>query len=272
MGVSVTLIEMMPQILPSEDTELAQILEGILRQEGIEIFTNATVKKIRTNENGSKGVFYTTKHGDNEKVVDKVLVATGRIPETSDLGLDKLGIHLDNRNCIVVNEKMQTNIPGIYAVGDVVGGIMLAHVASAEGKCAVNNIAGISNNIDYRKVPRCTYTSPEMACAGLTEVQAREKYGNDIMIGRFPLVGNSKAVILDEGSGLVKLIAEKKYQEILGIGILGPHATELIAEPLLGMRSEATITDLADSMHAHPTVSEAIMEAALSVEGKAIHI
>jgi len=270
MGVSVSVMEMMPQILPTEDADMALMFESILRKDGIEIFTGVTVKKIET-ANKSKKLTFTTKEGANLKVVEKVLVAVGRSPETNDLGLEKLGINMDKK-FIAVNEKMQTNIPGIYAIGDVVGGIMLAHLASHEGRCAAENASGIVTNINYGAVPRCIYTSPEIGCVGLTEAQAREKYGSDVVIGRFPFVGNGKAIILEEIGGLVKVIAEKKHGEVLGVEILGPHATELIAEAVLGIHMEATVEDFANAIHAHPTVSEAIMEAALNVKGQAIHI
>ena len=270
MGVSVSVMEMMPQILPTEDADMALMFESILRKDGIEIFTGVTVKKIET-ANKSKKLTFTTKEGANLKVVEKVLVAVGRSPETNDLGLEKLGINMDKK-FIAVNEKMQTNIPGIYAIGDVVGGIMLAHLASHEGRCAAENASGIVTNINYGAVPRCIYTSPEIGCVGLTEAQAREKYGSDVVIGRFPFVGNGKAIILEEIGGLVKVIAEKKHGEVLGVEILGPHATELIAEAVLGIHMEATVEDFANAIHAHPTVSEAIMEAALNAKGQAIHI
>jgi len=271
MGVNVTVIEMMHQILPTEDADLAQMLESILQKEGIEIFTSATVRKIETAKNGDKVVLFATKDGDKEKMASKVLVAVGRSPVTSELGLEKLGIDLDG-GWIAVNEKMQTNISGIYAIGDVVGGIMLAHVASAEGRCAAENASGIGTIMDYRAVPRCIYTSPEIAFVGLTEVQAKEKYGSDVSIGKFPLTANGRALILNNTGGLVKTIAEVKYGEVLGVEIIGPHATELISEVVLGIRLEATLNDIASAIHPHPTISEAIMEAALNVEGKAIHI
>lgn len=269
MGANVTVIEMMPQIVPDEDVELAQMLEGILKREGIDIYTNATVSEIKTAKKGGNAVLFSTQDESREKVVEKVLIAVGRTPRISDLGLEKLGLALDKEQ-IVVNQKMQTNVPGVHAVGDVVGGIMLAHVASAEAKCAVENIAGIDRKLNYQTVPRCMYTSPEIACVGLTESQAREKYEH-VTIGRFPLTGNSKAVILDETNGVVKLIAESKYGEVVGAEILAPHATELIAEAVLGMQLEATFDDFASAIHAHPSVSESIMEAALNAKGEAIH-
>jgi len=270
MGADVTVVEMMPQILPNEDIELARMLESVLTKEGIEVFTSATVSEIKTTKDGSTAVLFSVQAISEEKVADRVLIVVGRNPAISDLGLEKLGIDLD-KNQIVVDEKMQASVPGVYAIGDVVGGILLAHVASAEGKCAVENIAGIDTKMNYQRVPRCIYTSPEIACVGLTEAQAKEKY-DDVIVGRFPLAGNSKAVILGETNGLVKVIAESKYGEVIGVEILAPHATELIAEAVLGMQLEASFDDFTSAIHAHPTVSEAIMEAGLNVRGKAIHI
>jgi dihydrolipoamide dehydrogenase len=171
---------------------------------------------------------------------------------------------------IVANEQMEVNIPGVYAVGDVIGGLMLAHVAMDEGKCAAENIMGADCKIDYRAVPRCVYTSPELAGVGLTEAEAKEEYGA-IKVGRFPFKANSKALILNDAEGMVKIIAETHYEQILGVQILGPHATDLIAEAVLGIKMEATLEEIAATIHAHPTLSEAVLETALNAEGKAIH-
>ena len=166
---------------------------------------------------------------------------------------------------------METGIENIYAIGDVVGDVMLAHKAMAEGRCAAQNAMGIVTEMDYRAVPRCVYTSPEVAAVGLTEREAREKYG-DIKIGKFPFRANGKALILDETDGMVKFIVEPQYGEVLGVGIIGPHATEMVGEAALGIKLEATFNDFASSVHAHPTLSESLMEAALAVEGKSLHI
>ena len=270
MGVKVIVVEMMPQILPTEDTEMARILEQVLKEDGIEVFTGATVTGITGTKQGEKKVSFTKAGGEEERTVEKVLVAVGRCPNTDDLGIEKLGIVMDGDR-IVASERMETNIPGVYAVGDVVGGLMLAHVAMAEGKCAMENTIGSDSKIDYRAVPRCVYTSPEMAGVGLTEEQANEEYQN-VKVGRFPFIANGRAVILNETKGMVKIIAEAKYGQILGVQIVGSQATELIAEAMLGIQLEATINDIASSIHAHPTLSEVMMEAALGVEGKAIHI
>ena len=271
LGVEVTVVEMMPNILPTEDKEAAMLLEKLLASEGMKILTNATISGINSAKNGDPIVLLETKNGKEEKVVEKVLVGVGRKPQTEGLGIDALGMNIQ-RGFITVNERMETSVPGIYAIGDVVGRSMLAHVASAEGKCAVENASGSMVAIDYRSVPRCIYTSPEIASVGLTESKARELYGDKIRVGRFPMVGNSMSAILGETSGFVKIITESQYGEVLGALIVGAHATELIAEATLGMQMEATYDDFVRTIHAHPTVSEAVMEAALGVEGKSFHI
>jgi dihydrolipoamide dehydrogenase len=270
MDVKVAIIEMMPQILPTEDADIAQMLQEILKEEGIDIYTNAKVMSIGTNEQGNKIVSFSAKKGEKKLVVDKVLIAVGRIPYTKGLGLEKLGVALD-RGRIVVNSRMETNIKDIYAIGDVVGGSMLAHMAMAEGICAAHNAVGMGGEMDYRAVPRCVYTSPEIAAVGLTEKEAEEKYDN-VRVGRFPFRANAKALVLNEMDGMVKFIADAQYGQVLGVGIIGPHATEMIAETVLGIQLEATINDFASAIHAHPTLSEAVMEAALGIEGKSIHL
>jgi dihydrolipoamide dehydrogenase len=265
MGVKITVVEMLPQILPYEDMEMATKLEGMLKQEGIEIYTNTTVKAIT--EKGNKKV---VTFGDKESVVDLVLVAVGRKPYTEGLGAEKLGIKIE-KGAIVVDEYLETAIPGIYAVGDAIGNIMLAHVATAEGEHAAHNALGHGKKMSYKAVPRALYTSPELGSVGLTEKQAREKYG-EIKIGRFPLYGNGKALILGETGGMVKFIVDPEHGEVLGVHCLGPHGTEIIAEATLGMEVEATFEEFAHTIHAHPTVSESVMEAALDVEGLAIHL
>ena len=271
MGTKVTIVEMMPQILPGEDSEIASMLTEVLKQEGVEIFTDATVTSIDNAEGQGKAVSFTTKTGQQEekKVAEKVLLAVGRSPNTDDLGIDKLGLATD-RGKLVVNEWMESNVPGVYAIGDVVGRLMFAHVAMEEGKHAVENSLGAQHKIDYDAVPRCVYTSPEMGTVGLTEAQAKERYG-DIKVGRFPLSVNAKARIANAAAGIVKIIADANYGQILGVHIVGPHATELIAEAVLGIRMEATTEDIAATIHAHPTLSEAILEADLAAEGRAIN-
>jgi dihydrolipoamide dehydrogenase len=270
MGVEVTIVEMMPQILPGEDPELAQILEDVLQTEGIKVFKGTQVQSIGTEEDGGVAVTLATGMERQELRAERVLMAVGRRPVLGGVGLENLDI-ASNKGRIIVNDRMETNVPGIYAIGDVVGGAMLAHVAIAEGKCAAQNAMGIESRMQYQAVPRCIYTSPEVAAVGLTEDEARAKYGN-VRVGRFPFRANGKAVVLGEETGVVKVIAEERYGQVVGVGIVGPHATDMIAEAVLGIQLEATVDDFASVIHAHPTLSEAVGEAALSAEGKPIHI
>ncbi len=269
MGGKVIIGEILPHILPAEDVEIAQMLEKILTKNGVEIFTDAKVISIETTVSNEKRVRFATKYGEEERIVAKVLVAAGRQPYTEELGVAKLGIKLD-KGKIAVDERMETNVAGVYAVGDVVGRMMLAHVAMSEGICAAENAMGLDSKIDYGAVARCIYTSPEVASVGLTEEEARRQYP-DTKVAKFPFAANGRALTLDEAEGMVKIITSS-YGEILGAIIIGPEATELIAEVTLAMHLEATVEDIATCIHAHPTLSEAIRETAMGIEGKAIHI
>jgi len=268
MGTMVTILEIMPNLIPGLDREIAVLLEKLISKSGIKVITNATVKSI-ANKKIENEVTYTL--GDNTQTVcaEKVLLTVGRKADFSALNVDKVGIKHE-KGFIDVDSFMETNIPGIYAAGDVIGGLMLAHLASAEGECAVKNSLGHKEAMSYRAVPACIYTSPEVASIGLSEEQANQSH--EIQIGRFPFKGNGKALILNEVEGMVKIISDKKYGEVLGVHIIGPHATDLIAEAVLGINMEMTIEDLANAIHPHPTVSEAIMEAAMSLSGGAIHM
>jgi dihydrolipoamide dehydrogenase len=201
---------------------------------------------------------------------EKVLVATGRRASTADLKLDAAGI-ANERGKITVNDKMETNVPNVYAIGDCLGKVMLAHVASAQGEIAAENALGENALYDGRTNPSCVYTNPEFAGAGLTEEQAKEK-GVEYTVGKFPFAANGKGLIANGGEGVVKFIVGKEYKEILGVHILGPRATDLIAECALSIGMEATIDDLVSTIHAHPTLAEAVREAALAADKKAIHI
>ena len=268
MGTEVTIIEMLPGLIPGVDKEIATVLQKQIAAAGVKIVTGAAVKGI-AHKKTENTVTYSI--GDKTETVtaEKVFLTVGRKPDFSLLNIDKVGIKHE-RGAIVVNECMETNVPGIYAAGDVVGGIMLAHLASAEGECAVRNALGHKEVMSYKAVPACIYTSPEVACVGLSEEQARER--GEILIGRFPFRGNGKALVLNEVEGMVKVISDKKFGEVLGVHIIGPHATDLIAEAVLGMTLEMTAEDLAGAIHPHPTVSEAIMEAAMAISGGAIHM
>jgi dihydrolipoamide dehydrogenase len=256
---------MLPQILPYEDAEIVAGFAGLIKKEGVEIHTSTSVSKI-----AAKGKKKLVTFGDKQKEVDLVLVAVGRSPYTEGLGLDKVGIKMD-KNFIDVNEYLETSVKGIYAIGDVIGNFMLAHVATAEGECAAQNALGQPHRMNYRSTPRAVYTTPEVASVGLSEADAKKQYG-DLQIGRFPFVACGKALVINETSGMVKIIADKKYGEVLGVVILGPHATDLINEAALAIQMEATFEEIAHTIHAHPTLAESIMEAALDVDAKAIHM
>ncbi len=268
MGTKVSIIEMMPYIIPGLDLEISGIMKERLTRAGIKIINNAKIFNIeQVNEKTS--VSYSIDGKSRSVSAEKVLVSVGRKPNISNLNIHSIGLETKD-NFICVNEHMQTNIEGVYAAGDVIGGCMLAHVAMAESECAIKNIFGQKSSMEYKAVPSCIYTSPEVASVGLTEEQARDLY--DIQIGKFPLRANGKALIMDETDGLVKIVSDKKYGEILGVHIIGPHATDMIAEAVLAINLEATVDELANSIHPHPTLSEAIMEAALVSCGGAIHI
>ncbi len=268
MGARVTVVEMLPQILPAEDIELASMLEQVLKKEDIEIFTGATVTGISGAQNMKK-VSIARAGGTEERIVEIVLVAVGRTPNTDNLGMEKIGVKTE-KGRITVNERMETSIPGIYGIGDVASRLMLAHVAMEEGKCAAERIMGLDSRVNYSVIPRCVYTSPELAAVGLTEAEAKKKQA-DVKIGRFPFVASGRALTLNQTKGLVKFVVDARYGEILGVHILGPHASELISEPVFAMHTENTYKDIASCIHAHPSLSEAIMEAALAVDGKTIN-
>jgi len=268
MGVEVTILELMETLLPGTDREVALALEKGLVQVGIKVFTGAEVKRIKQ-EKAHRAITFAVGTESKKCQAEKVVVCTGRRPEFSLLHVDRIGLAHKN-GVLIVNDHMETNVPGIYAVGDVVGGIMLAHVAMAEGECAVKNAMGHQSRISYRAIPSCIYTSPEVASVGLTEEEAKERF--DIQVGRFPFYACGKALVLNETYGMVKVIAEKRYGEVLGVHIIGPRATDMIAEAVLGISMEMTVEELAHAVHPHPTISEAMMEAALTLSGGAIHI
>ncbi|MBI2864809.1 MAG: dihydrolipoyl dehydrogenase [Chloroflexi bacterium] len=269
-GSQVTIVELMDRLIPMEDADLSQVLQRSFRRRSITQHLGSSVKEVRT-EGGEKVVTVLQPKDKQQEVrADLVLVGVGRVPNTRGLSLDKIGIRVE-RGRIIVDERMRTSVPGIYAIGDVVGKMMLAHVASHEGMVAVENALGREATMDYKAVPRCIYTRPEIAGVGLTEAMAREQ-GRDLTVGRFPFSANGKALGIGERDGFVKVIADKEYGEILGIAIAGPHATELIAEAALAISMEGTVEDVAQAIHAHPTLSEVSMEAALDVNGQAIHI
>jgi dihydrolipoamide dehydrogenase len=269
LGVEVTVVEMLPRILLPIDEEIARRLTMSLKRKGIEILTDCKVKGIKKN-NQNLEVLVSTSEEEKKLETEKVLLAAGRVPELGNIDVQGLGIKLDRR-AIKVDEKMRTNIPGIYAVGDVVGKIMLAHVASREGIVAVENISGKEVLMDYRAVPNCVFSMPEVASVGLTEEEARKENDN-IKVSKFPFMANGKALGMGETEGMVKIIADGDTLELLGVHILGAHASDLIAEGTLALSIEATAEEIVNTIHAHPTLAETIAEAAEGITGKPIHL
>ncbi|NFD77656.1 dihydrolipoyl dehydrogenase [Clostridium botulinum] len=269
LGCKVTVIEMLPYILPPVDREISEILKEKLKKDGIDIYNNCKVTKIENNNENLNVSF----EEDNDKLnieAQKVLIAVGRRANISNLNLESTGVYIE-KGCIWVNDNMETNIKGIYAIGDCTGKNMLAHVASDQGIIAVENIMGKNKKMDYKTVPACVYTKPELASVGLTEEQAKQK-GVDYKVGKFPLIYNGKSLIMNDTEGFIKIIVDKKYKEILGVHILGPRATDLITEAALALRLEATLEEIITTVHAHPTIGEAMKEAALAVNKEAIHM
>ncbi len=268
-GSKVTLIEMLPRVLPIEDEEVSAELQKALRKRGIEVMTGV---KLTAAEKTETGVTLKLEGGKKDTVeAEMLLVAIGRRPVTENLGLEALGIELE-RGYVKVNEYMQTAVPHIYAIGDVVNTPWLAHVASFEGVLAVEHMAGEKvRPINYDRVPSCTYCEPEVASVGLTEAKAKER-GYDVQTGKFPFSALGKARIVGKTEGFVKVVRDKKYDEVLGVHIVGVHATDLIAEACVALQLEGTDEELFRTMHAHPTLSEAVHEAAHAAHGAAIHI
>lgn len=269
LGTQITVFEMVPQILPPADGEVAAELTKDMKRRGFDIHTSARVEGFERREGGLVVKFATPTKPNQETEVDVVLVATGRWPYTENLGLEEVGLRLERR-ALPVNDRMQTSVPGIYAIGDVVPSLQLAHVASREGEVAVENIAGHDHRVDYRAVPSGVYTHPEVAWVGLTEEDAREEHP-ELKIGRFPFRILGRAIAGGHREGFVKVIAEPKYGEVLGVHIIGFHATDLIAEAVLAMSLECTVEEIFNAIHAHPTMPEALGEAALDVWGRSIH-
>jgi dihydrolipoyl dehydrogenase len=268
-GTKTTIVEVLPQLLPLEDEEIAKEFTRMFKKKGIDVYTDAKVESAEVQANGVK-VTVSAKGKTQTFDVDVVLSATGRRAVTENCGLEKTQVKIE-RGFVQVDPFMRTAEPNVYAIGDIVPTPALAHCASAEGIVAVEHIAGLDPRpINYDHVPNCTYTDPEVASVGLTEKKARER-GYDVKVGKFPFTANSKARILGESGGLVKIVSEKKYDEVLGMHIVGPRATELIVEGCSALELEATAESIARTIHAHPTLSEAMMEAAEDVAGHSIH-
>ena len=270
-GAEVMIIEMLPRLVPLEDEEISQQLERVFRRRGIGFKTGAMVGGVTVNE-GTAAVTVTDADGSVSEIeCDKVLVAIGVQGNTEDIGLEVAGVNTE-RGYITVDDEMRTNVPGVFAIGDVTGKLPLAHVASAQGVIAAEVIAGMNPMpLDYSLMPRATYCRPQIASFGLTEQQATDA-GYSFKVGRFPMAASGKALAMGEPNGMVKLVVDSEVGELLGAHIIGPEATELLGEVGLSRLLEGTTTELGWLVHPHPTISETIKEAALAVEGEAIHI
>ncbi|HXH05408.1 MAG TPA: dihydrolipoyl dehydrogenase [Vicinamibacterales bacterium] len=275
-GSAVTLVEILPRIVPLEDEAVSAELEKAFRRRGIEVLTGTTVKSAQVDGDRVRVEAALADGSSRTLTADYVLVAAGRGPVTDGLGAEEAGLALE-RGYIRVDEQYQTSVPGISAVGDVItlgrpGHPQLAHVSSAEGIVAAERIAGREvRPIDYDQVPSCTYCDPEIGSVGLTEAEARAR-GHDVRVGTFPIGVLGRAKIAGETEGFVKIVADARYDEILGVHIIGPRATELVAEATLALRLECTVEELVRTIHAHPTIAEAVAEAAHAVHGAAIHV
>jgi len=270
-GSEVTILEFLPRVVPVEDEEISKEITRLFKKRGIDVNTGAKVEKVERTETGVKVTFTDANGKPQVKEAEKVLVAVGRAGLTANIGVEKTKIELD-RGLVKVNDAQETAEPGVFAIGDIVAGLpQLAHVGAMSGMIAVAKIAGRSfRPVRRDRIPGCTYTEPQIGSAGLTETQAKEK-GYEVKVGKFPFAGNSKATILGNHDGFVKVVADAKYGEILGVHILGPQATELVAEAVAVMELEGTVEEMMFTMHAHPTLAESLLDAYGAVEGMAIN-
>jgi dihydrolipoamide dehydrogenase len=270
LGTKVTVLEMLPQVLPMVDADLVAVYTKHLAGLGGDVHTNAKVEQV-AKRNGGLQVRFSSGGEGGSVDADQVLLAVGRVPYTQGLEAEKAGVKLE-RGRVVVDEHLHTSADGIWAIGDVIGGIMLAHVASYEGVCAVENIVGHGNRVpDYHAAPNCIYTDPEIAHVGLGEKEAKEK-GIEVKVGRFPFTASARALTLGQSEGFVKVLADASSGRLLGAHIIGPRATDLIAEATLAVQNGLTLEQIDLTIHAHPTLPESLIEAALAAQGRAIHI
>ncbi|MFZ3170369.1 MAG: dihydrolipoyl dehydrogenase [Carboxydocellales bacterium] len=268
LGAQVTIVEVLPSILPLQDQDVTRLMQSLFKRRGIDIKTKAQVREVHKTE--EQVVVVVLENGE-ELTADQVLISIGRRLNTQNLGLAEAGIKLGERGEVLVNEQLQTNLPHIYAIGDITNKIQLAHVASFQGIVAVEHIMGKPSLINYGVIPNCVYTIPEVAGVGIT-TQAAKEQGLEVATAKFPFIANGKAMAMGEAEGFVKMLAEPQTGKILGVHIVGPRATDLIAEAALAMEQGLTVEQLAGTVHAHPTLAEALMEAAEAITGKAINI
>ena len=269
-GTQVTIVEMLPHLVPLEDEEISVELEKNFKRRGINFLTGHKVEGLAAQDQGVQ-VKVSGKDGEKTLEAEQALIAIGFKPNTKGLGLEEAGVKLTERGFIEIDERMATNLPGIWAVGDITGKLLLAHVGSAQGIVCAENIAGAETVVlDYEMMPRATYCQPQVASFGITESQAKER-GHDVKVGKFLFQPNGKALGLGEPAGFVKIVADSRYGEILGAHLIGPEVTELLPELTLAQMMELTPEQIARNVHAHPTLSEVIMEAAHAAEGQSIH-
>ena len=268
LGTHCTVVEIMPEIIPAADSDATAELRKALTRQGIKFILDSKVTKV---ERKAKTLIVTVEgaKGTEKIECEVILVGAGRRPVMNDLGLEAVGVQVE-KNRIPVDEYLRTNIPSVYAIGDVTGKLLLAHLASHQGIVAAENAMGHEAKMDYRAVPSPVFTEPEFSSVGLSEKEAREA-GYDVITGKFPFRPLGKSMAIDAQEGLVKVVAERKYGEVLGVHIVGPHASDLIHEAVMALKLEATVDELITMIHAHPTLAEAILEAALDVKGEAIH-
>lgn len=269
-GVDVTIVEMLPHILPNEDEEAAAELVKAFKKRGVKVHAGTKVKSVTKTDTGTS-VLLESEKGEETVEAEITLVAIGFKPNSQGIGLEEAGVELDKRGFVQIDERMATNVPGIWAIGDLTGKLLLAHAASAMGQVCAENIAGHEERkLDYRMIPRAVFSDPQVASFGYTEAQAKEA-GFDVKVGRFNFIANGKALGLGEGTGFAKVIIDSKYGELLGATLVGPEVSELLPELVLAQSNELTVEEIAHSVHIHPTLTEAIMEAAEAALGRSIH-
>jgi dihydrolipoamide dehydrogenase len=271
-GAKVTMIEALDRVLPLEDRDVSAVVERTFRRRGMEILTGATVERAEIGRDGARLHVRTAEGASKTIEADRVLSAVGRVPNVENLGLESVGVVRTERGFVQVDRRLRTNVEGVYAIGDLAGPPLLAHKGSHEGIACVEAIHGDPHaGVDYGNIPNCTYCHPEVASVGLTEEQARAQ-GYDVDVGIFPWTANGRALTGGETEGFVKIVRDKRYSEILGAHLVGPHVTELVAEFVVARHLESTVEELERAMHPHPTLSEAVAEAALAALGQPLHI
>jgi dihydrolipoamide dehydrogenase len=270
-GVEVTIVEMLPNIVPLEDEEVGTELAKSFKKQGINVMTDHKVESVEAKD-GSVEIRVSNNGEEKTLQAEQALVAIGVNPNSNNLGLEDIGVKVSDRGMIEIDERMATNVPGVWAIGDVTGKLMLAHVGSAQGIICAENISGVETiTLDYEMLPRVTFSQPQVASFGITEDMAKER-GYEVKTGRFPFQANGKALGLGESTGWVKIVTDAKYGEILGAHMIGPEVTELLPELTLAQMMEITPAEIARNVHAHPTLSEILMEAAHAAEGHSINI